>query len=115
MYKLDLEKAEEPEIQLPKSIVNSKRVPEKLYFCFIDYANVFVLITTNWGKFLKNWEYQTILPAFWEICMQVKKQQLVWDIEQLTSSKLGKEYVKAVYWQPAYLTYMQSISSKMSG
>ena len=47
MYKLDLEKAEEPEIQLPKSIVNSKRVPEKLYFCFIDYANVFVLITTN--------------------------------------------------------------------
>ena len=82
MYKLDLEKAEEPEIQLPKSIVNSKRVPEKLYFCFIDYANVFVLITTNWGKFLKNWEYQTILPAFWEICMQVKKQQLELDMEE---------------------------------
>ena len=113
MYKLDLEKAEEPEIELPKSIVNSKRIPEKLDFCFIDYAKVFVLITTNWGKFFKNWEYQTILPAFWEICTQVKKQQLVWDIEQLTSSKLGKEYVKAVYCHPAYLTYMQSISSKM--
>ena len=113
MYKLDLEKAEEPETELPKSIVNSKRIPEKLYFCFIDYAKVFVLITTNWGKFLKNWEYQTILPAFWEICMQIKKQQLVWDIEQLTSSKLGKEYVKAVYCHPAYLTYMQSISSEM--
>ena len=49
------------------------------------------------GKFLKRWEYQTSLPAFWEICMQVKKQHLEPDMEQQTGSKLGKEYVKAVY------------------
>ena len=46
----------------------------------------------------------------WEICMQVKKQQLEWDMEQQTGSKLGNEYVKAVYCHPAYLTYMQSTS-----
>ena len=48
------------------------------------------------------------LPASWEICMQIKKQQLEPDMEQQTGSKLGKEYVKAVYCHPAYLTYMQS-------
>ena len=49
-----------------------------------------------------------MLPASWEIYIQVKKQQLELDIEQQTGSKLGKEYIKAVYWHPAYLTYMQS-------
>ena len=47
--------------------------------------------------------------------MQVKKQELEIDIEKQTSSKLGKEYVKAVYHHPAYLTYMQSISCKIQG
>ena len=47
--------------------------------------------------------------------MQVKKQQLEPDTEQQTGSKLGKEYVKAVYCHPAYLTYMQSTSCKMLG
>ena len=45
--------------------------------------------------------------------MQVKKQQLEPDMEQQTDSKLGKEYFKAVYCHPAYLTYMQSTSCKM--
>jgi len=53
------------------------------------------------------------LPISWEICMQVKKQQSEPYTEQLTSSKSGKEYVKAVYCHPAYLTYMQSTSCKM--
>ena len=57
--------------------------------------------------------YQTTLPASWEICMQVKKQQLELDIEQQTCFKLGKEYVKAVHCQPAYLTYVQSASWEM--
>ena len=48
-------------------------------------------------------------------CMQVRKQQLELNMEQGTGSKLGKEYDKAVYYHPAYLTYMQSTSSKMSG
>ena len=69
-----------------------------------------VWITTNYGKYLKRWEYQTTLPASWETCMQVKKQQLELNMEQLTGSKLGKEYVKTVYCHPAYLTYMQSTS-----
>ena len=70
-------------------------------------------ITTNCGKFLKIWEYQTTLPASWEICIQVKKQQFEPDMEQQTCSKLRKEYVKAVYCHPAYLTYMQSTSCEM--
>ena len=71
-----------------------------------------VWITTNCGKFLKRWEYQTTLPAFWEICTQAKKQQLELDMEQQTGSKLGKEYIRAVYCHSAYLTSMQSTSWK---
>ena len=55
-----------------------------------------VWITINYVKFFKKWEYQTTLPASWEICMQVKKQQLELDIEQWTGSKLGKEYNEVV-------------------
>ena len=54
-------------------------------------------------------------PDSWEMCMQLKNQQLEPDMEQQTGSKLGKEYVKAVYCHPAYLTYMQSTSGKMPG
>ena len=70
-------------------------------------------ITTNCGKSLTRWEYQTTLPAFWETCVQVKKQQLESDIEQRTGSKSVKEYVKDVYYHPAYLIYMQSIPDAM--
>ena len=67
-----------------------------------------VWITTNCGKFLKRWEYQTTLPASCETCVQLKKQQLELDMKQQTGSKLGKEYIKVVYCNPVYLTYMQS-------
>ena len=53
-----------------------------------------VWITTNRGKFFKRWEYQTTLPISQETCFQVKKQQIEPDMEQLTGSKLGKEYIK---------------------
>ena len=59
---------------------------------------------------LKRWEYQTIIPASGEIYIQVKKQQLELDREQQSGSKSGKEYIKAVYCHPAYLTSMQSTS-----
>ena len=72
-------------------------------------------ITINCGTFFKRWEYQTALPVSWEICTQVKKQQLELDMEQQTDSKPGKEYVKAVYCHPAYLTYMQSTSWETLG
>ena len=74
-----------------------------------------VWITTNYGKFLKRLEYQTTLPASWEVYMQVKKQQLVPYMEQQTGSKMGKEYIKAVNCHPAYLTYMKSTSWEMLG
>ena len=74
---------------------------------------VFVWITTNCGKFLKRWECQATLPASWETCMQVKKQQLESDMERWTGSKLGKEYVKAAYYHLASLSYMQSTSYEM--
>ena len=69
-----------------------------------------VWIITNRGKLLKRWEYQTTLPVSWETYMQIKKQQLEQNMEQWTGSKLGKEYVKAEYCHPAYLTYIQSTS-----
>ena len=57
-----------------------------------------VWVTTNCGKFLQRWEYQTTLLASWETCMQAKKQQLELDMKQWAASKLGKKYVKAVYY-----------------
>ena len=74
-----------------------------------------VWITRNCGTFLKSWEYQTTWPASWETYMQVKKQQLEPDMEQQMGSKLGKQYVKAVYCYPAYLTSMQSTSWETLG
>ena len=68
-----------------------------------------MLITTNW-KILQELGIPDHLTCLLKICMQVKKQQLELDMEQLTGSKLGKEYVKVVYCHPAYLTYMQSTS-----
>ena len=89
----------------------TREFQKNVYFCFIDYAKAFDCVDHNklW-KFFKRWEYQTALLASWEICMQVKEQQLELDMEQQTGYKSGKEYVKAVYCHPAYLTYMQSTS-----
>jgi len=91
MFKLVLEKAEEPEIKLPTSAGSSKEQEEfqkNIYFCFIDYAKAFdVWITINCGKFWKRWEYQTTWHASWETYMLVRKQQLELDMEQQTGSK----------------------------
>ena len=61
-----------------------------------------VWITINCEKFWNRWEYQTTWPASWEICTQVRKQQLEVDMEQQTGAKYEKEYVKAVCCHPAY-------------
>ena len=114
MFKLDLEKAEEPEIKLPTSVgslekqESSRKTSTSASLTTLKPPTLW--ISTNRGKFLKRWEYQTTLLASWEICMQVKKQQLEMDMEQWSGSKLGKEYIKVVYCHPAYLTYMQSTS-----
>ena len=71
-----------------------------------------VWITTNCGKFLKRWEYQTTyLPPQKSLCKS--RSNIEQDMEQWTGSKLGKEYIKAVYCYPAYLNYMQSTSCEM--
>ena len=65
---------------------------QKNLYCFIDYTKAFVWITTNW-KILQEMEIWDHLPASWEICVQVKKQQSEPDMEQQTGSKLGKDYI----------------------
>ena len=119
MFKLELEKAEEPKIKLPTSAGSSKKQESSretsTSALLTTPKPLTVWITTNCGKFFKKWGYQTTCPASWEICMQVKKQQLEMDMGQQTGSKLGKEYVKAVCCHPAYLTYMQRTSCEMPG
>ena len=114
MFKLDLEKAEEPEIRLPTSAGSWKKQKSSIKTSISALLTMpkplTVRITTNCRKFLKRWEYQTTWSASWEICMQVKKQRLEPDMEQWTGSKLGKEYIKA-----DYLTSMQSTSWETLG
>ena len=94
----------------------ARKFQKNIYFCFIDYTKALHCVGHNkLGKFFKRWEYQTTFPASWEIWIQIKKQQLEPVMEQQTGSKLGKEYVKAVYCHLAYLTYMQSTSCEMLG
>ena len=101
IYNLDLEKLEEPEIKLPLIhwiIEKAREIQKSIYFCFSDYTKASdSVVHKNCGKFFKKWEYQATWPAYWEICIQVKKQHLELDMEQQTGSKLGKEYIKAVY------------------
>ena len=114
MLKLDLEKAEEPEIKLPTSTGSqkSKRVPEKnIYFCFIDYAKVFDCVDHNklW-KIPKEMEIPDHLTCLLRNLYAGQEAQLQLDMEKQTGSKLGKEYIKVVYCHPVYLTSMQSTS-----
>ena len=111
MFKLDLKRpsqrsnCQHPLYHQKRRIVSEKR---SSFAILTKIKPLTVWITINCRKFFKRWEYQATLPASWEICMQVKQQQLEADTEKWTSCKLGKEYVKAVYCHPAYLTYMQS-------
>ena len=97
-------------------IKKAREFQKNIYFCFTDYTKAF-----DWMDHKK---LQTILTemgipdhqlASWEICMQVKKQQLELAMEQQTGFKSGKEHIKAVYFHPAYLTYMQSTPCEMPG
>ena len=67
-------------------IKKAREFQKNIYFCFTDYTKAFVCITKT-GKLLKRWEYHTTWPASWEICMQVKKQQVELDMEKQTGSK----------------------------
>ena len=119
MFKLDLEKAEEPEIKLPtssgwqKKQDNSRKTSTSTLLTTPKLSTVW--ITINCGKFSKRWAFQTTWPASWETCMQVRKQQLELDMEQQTGSRLGKEYINVVYCHLAYVIYMQSTSCERPG
>ena len=118
IFKLDLEKVEELEIKLATSAGSSKKQESSrktsLSILLTMPKPLTVWVTTNCGKLLKRWEYQTILPVSWEICMQVRKKQLERYMGKQIGSKVGKEYVKAVYFYPAYLTYMQSTPCELA-
>ena len=107
MFKLDLEKQrnQRSNYQHPLDHGKSKGFQKNFYFCFIDYTKA--LNCVDHGK-------------LWKFCLLRnlyggKKQQLELDVEQQSGSKLWKEYVKAVYCHPAYLTFMQSTSWEMAG
>ena len=86
-----LEKAEEPEIKLPTSAGSWNRQESSRKTSISALLTMpkplIVWITINCGKFWNRWEYQTTWPASWEICMQVRKQQLELDMEQQTGFK----------------------------
>ena len=91
MFKLVLEKSEEPEIKFSTFDGSSKKQESSRKTSISAFLTMpkplTVWITINCGKFWKRWEYQTSWPASWETCMQVKKQQLELDMEQHTGSK----------------------------
>ena len=91
MFKLDLEKAEEPEIQLSTSPGSWKKQESSRKTSISPLLTMSkpltVWITINCGKLWKRWEYQTTWPTSWETYMQVRKQQLELDMEQQTGSK----------------------------
>ena len=85
MFKLDLEKAEEPEIKLTTLLKHQKSKSSRKTSASALLTvpkPLTVWVTINSGKFSKRWAYYTTLPACWEICMQVRKEQLEPDIEQ---------------------------------
>ena len=96
------------------NIEKAREFQKNVYFCFIDYAKVFDCVDHNklW-KILKEIGIPDPLTFLLRNLYTVRKHQLELDMEQQTGSKLGKEYVKAVYCHPAYLTYMQSTSCEM--
>ena len=118
MFKLNLEKAEEPEVNLPTSVGSLKKqgFQKNIYFCFTDYAKAFDCVDHNklW-KILKDMGIPDHLTCLLRNLYAGQEETVKTNMEQQTDSKLGKEYIKAVYCHPAYLTYIQSTSCEMQG
>ena len=112
MSKLDLEKAEEPEIKLPTSTGSSKKQESSrktsTSALLTPPKPLTVWITTNW-KILKEMGVPDHLICLLGKLYAGQEATVRTELEQQIGSKLGKEYIKAVYCHPAYLTYMQSI------
>ena len=111
MFKLVYEKAEEPEIKLRTPAGSQKKqgnFRKTSTSASVTTLKTWLCGSQQTGKFFKRQELQTTLPVSWEICMEVKKQQLELKTEQRIGSKLGKKYIKALHCHLAYLTSMQS-------
>ena len=105
MHKLGLAKAEEHPLDHRKS----NRIQKNIYFCFIDYENILTMwMTTNLLKILKEMRISECLTCLLRNLYASQEATLRTNMEQQIGSKLGKEYIKAVYYYPAYLTYMQT-------
>ena len=119
MFKLVSEKSEEPEIKLPTFSGSSKKQEssrKNIYFCFIGYTKAFDCVDHNelW-KILKRMGIPDHLTCLLRNLYADQEATVRTGMEQQTGSRSGKEYVKAVYCHPAWLTYMQSTSWEMLG
>ena len=119
MFKLVLEKAEEPEIKLPTSAGSWKKQEssrKNVYFCFIDYAKAFDCVDHKklW-KILQEMEIPDHLTYFLRNLYAAQEAKVRSGHETIDWFQIEKEYIKAVYCHPAYLTYMQSTSWETLG
>ena len=119
MFKLDLEKEEEPEIKLPTSVgllKKTREFQENIYFCFIDYAKAFDCVDHNklW-TILQEMGVPDHLTYLLRNLYAGQEATVRTGHRTTDDSKSEKEYVKAVYCHPVYLTYMQSKSCEMPG
>ena len=117
MFKLDLEKAEESEMKLPTFIRSQKKQEssrKNIYICFIDYAKAFDCVNQNklW-EILKEIGIPDHLTCLLRNLYAGQEATVTTRHGQWTGSKLEKEYIKAVYCHPVYLTYIQSTSWEM--
>ena len=119
MFKLVLENAEEPEIKLPTFIGSLKKQESSrktsTSALLTTLKPLTVCITTNSEKFFKRWEYQTTLTASWEICMQVKKQQLELDMEQQPGSKSWKGVFQGCILSPCLFNLYEECIMQNAG
>ena len=114
MFKLDLEKAEEQIANICWIIEKARKFQKNIYLCFIDYAKTFDYVDHNkLENSSRDGNTRTpYLPSEKPVCRSRSKEP---NMEQQTGSKLGKEYVKAVYCYLFYLTSMQNTSCRILG
>ena len=114
VYKLDLEKAEEPKCQHLLDHRESREFQKNIYFCFTDYTKAFVWITTNW-KILKEMRLTNHIICLLKNLYAGQEAIVRTGHGTIDWFKIGKGVYQAVYCHLAYLTYMQSTSCKMLG
>ena len=119
MFKLDLEKPEEPNIKLPTSTGSSKKQGSSRKTSTSPLLTIpkplTVWITTNCGKFLKIWEYQTTRPASWKNLYEGQEATVRTGLGTKDWFQIGKRVHQGCILSPAYLTSMQSTSYRMLG